>query len=354
MNNIVPLRSGGMPAAFATSIDQGLGGAKALQEGLSSGFAVVKYKGSKWSITHRGETEVLTQDNGAPMPFLDVVILATSPNISKTYYDKRFSEGDNGGPDCFSLDGLRPDPQATSPQCSSCAACPKNVYGSRMSESGKKAKACQDNRILTLVPHGDIANEGYGGPMMLRVPPMSLANAAAYGRELGRFNADLHMVVTRIGFDYTVAFPLMTFQTLGWLDDAAARDVVAMREPGSDGRRMIDKILSTADHETGDATTASPLAQGGPPAAFAAPAAAVPPAAPAPASAPAQTAPAAPKAGSFGRKAAASVATAATAAAPVVVMAPAAPEPAPEPIAGTVQVTQAGPDLDDMIKGLLG
>lgn len=356
MSNIVPLHPGGVPAIFKTAPDQGLGGAKALQEGLSSGFAVVKYKGSKWAIRHRGDTEILTQDNGAPMPFLDVVILAASPHITKTYYEKRFSEGDDASPDCFSMDGMKPDAAAPRPQSASCAACPMNVFGSRVTEAGKKAKACQDNRILVIVPEGDVENESYGGPMMLRIPPMSLANAAAYGRELARFGADLHMVKTRLGFDYSVAYPLITFQALGWLDDATGSQVIAAREPGSDSRRIIDQMLSSPDHEVGEP---SALAQGGPAPSFAqealARAAVQPPAQPAP---PVQAAPVAPPAPvaapaapaapaepkrAFGRKAAATAQAAA----------PAQPEPLPPQVAGTVKVEAAGPEIDNMIDGLL-
>ena len=386
MNNIVPLRPGAMPAVFQNQVSARRD-IDAMQEGLSSGFAVIKYKGSKWAIRHRGDTEILTQDNGAPMPFLDVVIVGVSPSVAKTYYEKRYSEGDDASPDCFSMDGLKPDAAAPKPQCGSCAQCPMNVFGSRISEAGKKAKACQDNRVISVVPYGDIENEGYGGPMMLRLPPMSLPNLASYGRELGRYNADSFMVVTRLGFDYNVAYPLITFQSQGWLDDESARKIIDMRTEGSDARKLIDQILQTPDHEVGG--DPSPLAQGRPPAAFSQAQAAQAQANPAqaqmmgqaqanPAQQPVQAQPqpqpqpqptqqpaaATPaRGGGFGKRATPAAQAAGTAQAQPQAQPMAQPQPqaqtapvdaGPAPVAGaTVQVQTAGPDLDNLVDNLL-
>jgi hypothetical protein len=315
MNALTTLPPGGIPSVFASRTNLP-DMAAAAQANLLPSFAVISYKGRNWRIKYRGEDELLMDDRGVPMATLEVAIVGISPAISKIWYDKRYSEGDNAAPDCWSTNGVAPDPASPKKQCASCAACPQNVFGSRITEAGKKGKACQDARRVAVVPVGDIENETYGGPMLLRIPPMSLGNLAKYTSDIARFNAQPYMVGTVLGFNYDVAYPEITFKTLGWLSNEDAAGVLNwISDP------QVERILSTeiveVSHDPGD-TTAGALA-GGPPAAFgggAQPAVAPQPAPqPAPAPAPAavapqpapvqQAAPAAPpakKTGGFGKK----------------------------------------------------
>jgi hypothetical protein len=264
MNNIVPLRAGQMPAIFqgrANLPDM----AKATGQGLAAAFCVIGYKGKNWRLKYRGEDVLVKDDKGVPLPSLPVIIVGVSPAISKQWYDKKYAEGDNEAPDCFSINGIAPDPASPKIQSPSCAACPQNVWGSRINDNGKKAKSCQDSRRIAVVPLGDIENEGYGGPMMLRVPPMSLANLAKFGTDVQRFGAQPFMVATELGFDYDVAYPLIKFTALGWLDEAQAVAVAkAMEDP------LIERMLETeAVEATADPVgEASALSSGGPAQAF--------------------------------------------------------------------------------------
>ena len=187
-----------------------------LSEGVSGGFAVVSLRGGKWRVKHRGEETPITktdEDGDAiPVPNLDVVIIKASPNVSKIWYEKKYSEGDDAAPDCFSTDGIKPDPSSVKPQCGTCAACPKNVFGSRITEDGKKAKACGDSRRLAVLPLHDLDNEMLGGPMLLRVPAASLGDLATYGSALKAAGFDYRRVGTRISFDMTVAYPKLVFK----------------------------------------------------------------------------------------------------------------------------------------------
>lgn len=265
MNNIVPLRSGQMPAVFANRANLPDMNAAA-QAGLAAAFAVIGYKGRNWRIKYRGEDELLMDARRVPIPTLDVVIVGLSPAISKQFYDRRYTEGDNEAPDCFSIDGIKPDRASPKLQCASCAACPQNVWGSRTTDAGKKAKACQDSRRIAVVPLGDIANDGYGGPMMLRVPPMSLANLAKFTTEIGRFGAQPFMIQTQLSFDYDVAYPLIHFSALGWLDEAQAVGVAqAMENP------LIERMLETevVEAQADPAADQNALAGGRPAGAFA-------------------------------------------------------------------------------------
>ncbi len=265
MSNIVPLRAGQMPAVFAGRAnlpDMN----KATGEGLAAAFCVIGYKGRNWRLKYRGEDELIKDEKGVPIPYLPVVIVGVSPAISKQFYDKKFSEGDNEAPDCFSINGIAPDVSSPKKQCVSCAACPQNVWGSRVTEAGKKAKNCQDSRRIAVVPLGDIENEGYGGPMMLRVPPMSLGNLAKFGTDIQRFGAQPFMIATQLGFNYDVAYPLIEFQALGWLDEAQAVAVAGVMEDP-----LIQRMLETEMVEaTADpASEQGALAGGAPAGAFA-------------------------------------------------------------------------------------
>lgn len=262
MANVIalPTRPGGVPAAFANRANMPDMNAAA-QQGIQAAFAVIGYKGRNWRIKYRGEDELLKDDRGVPMATLDVVIVGISQAISKQWYDKKYAEGDNEAPDCFSVNGIAPDRSSPKLQCATCAACPQNVWGSRVTDNGKKAKACADTRRIAVVPYGDEENETYGGPMLLRLPPTSLAGLARYGAELARFSAQPYMVRTQLGFDYDVAYPLLTFKAAGWLDDATCNTVNEILD-----NPLIERILETEVVEvTHDpAEPPSALAQGGP------------------------------------------------------------------------------------------
>jgi hypothetical protein len=154
------------------------------------------------------------------MPTLDVVIVGVSENISKIYYERAYVEGDDNAPDCFSLDGIKPDAASPKKQNETCALCPQNQFGSRITPAGKRAKACQDSRRIAVVPLGDILNEGFGGPMLLRIPPTSLPNLARYAQDLERKGVgDLNWVGTRLGFDHDLAYPRITFEPVAFITE---------------------------------------------------------------------------------------------------------------------------------------
>src|SRR5215813_9940029 len=77
---------------------------QALGEGIAAPFAVIGYKGARWSVRHRGNTTVLERRDaqGRPdgfVPFLDLVVLRAATHHSKTYYAKNYQDGDDDVPD---------------------------------------------------------------------------------------------------------------------------------------------------------------------------------------------------------------------------------------------------------------
>jgi hypothetical protein len=204
-------------------------------EGVSASFAVLSYKGRNWRINYRGEETLLMDANGTPRQTIDVIIVGVSNTVSKIYYGKNYVEGSDDSPDCMSMNGQVPDVGVPKQQSQTCAMCPHNQWGSRITEAGKKGKACQDSRRLAVVPLADPLNESLGGPILLRIPPMTLQALASYAQLLERKGASIEFVGTRLGFDYNVAYPKITFTPLGWLSDALT--VLVVGENGESGIR---------------------------------------------------------------------------------------------------------------------
>ena len=75
----------------------------------------------------------------------------SNENLSKTYYKGKYTEGDNSKPNCWSASGVAPDPNVPNPVSSKCQGCPMNAWGSRVSDEGKKQKACSDVRRMAVI-----------------------------------------------------------------------------------------------------------------------------------------------------------------------------------------------------------
>jgi hypothetical protein len=212
------------------------------RQGVQGSFAVVGFRGKVWRTKFRGNEEVVRDAQNQPAQSLDVVVVGVADSISKTYYAQGYVEGDDNAPDCFSLDNVTPDPSAPKKQSAVCATCPQNQFGSRMTQQGKRAKACSDARRIAVVPLGDIDNEQLGGPMLLRLPPMTLSSFARYADELERKGVpDIWNVGTRLAFDLDVAYQRITFEPIRWVSEQEDTQIAVARQ-----NPLIDNILYNA------------------------------------------------------------------------------------------------------------
>ena len=84
---------------------------------------------------------------------IEVCIADVSDVTCKRYYgDKKWTPDSKDPPVCWSSNGLGPSRDATTPQNSICATCPKNERGSAISAvSGAAIKACRDEKWLALI-----------------------------------------------------------------------------------------------------------------------------------------------------------------------------------------------------------
>lgn len=259
MNNIVPLAPGQLPAVFRGGAGDELGA------GIQSSFGIISYKGKVWGTKYQGtETTLMRDDGDGPRNSIEVVIVKASPVIAKIFYEQGFVDGSNAPPDCFSTNGLNPDPASPKKQSTTCAACPRNAWGSKVTEAGKQSKACADSKRLAVVPLADIDNEGMGGPMLLRVPAASLKDIKGFGELMQSYGYPYYAVAAKIAFDPQEAYPKFVLTALRVLTEEEGAKVMKLRE---DPR--VDRILSTAvdmvAHEPlQPAIPASPFAQPAP------------------------------------------------------------------------------------------
>lgn len=255
MGNLTTFSEASVPASIAKLFAE-LGGNEDLSSGVSGGFAVISYRGKVWRLVKGGDATILTNKEGDPRQSLEIVILKANANLSKLYYEAGYEEGSNEKPTCYSHDGKVPAADAAVKQHDTCGGCPHNQWGSRISETDKKGKACADFRRMAVAPAGALED-----PMLLRVPAASLRELSTYADMLNKRGVPYQAVTTKISFDVEVAYPKMIFTPTGWLDDAQLDKVKEVM--GSD---IINQItgIEVANTAPAPAPAPDPLAALGP------------------------------------------------------------------------------------------
>lgn len=186
--------------------------------GLSQGSpAQISIRQNRFRLVDSGGQEKLIETF-----HLDVVIADANPHISHVFYKDAYdpTAAEYKPPSCYSDNGQGPSEAALDPQSATCAACPQNAWGSATSKvTGKATKACNEvKKLACLVPE-----HAPGLAFMLRIPPASLKNLAAYvaglnGQVTGGRRVDVTDVVTRITFDAKTQ-GVLNFQAVNWIDE---------------------------------------------------------------------------------------------------------------------------------------
>ena len=211
MSNIIPVNIK-VPSYLAAKVGQPSALSQSIAAGISSGqaFPRISIKGSRFRIVEDGTETVLDTTS------LDVVIVGANPKLSKTFYAKAWDkDAEPTAPDCFSLDGIRPHPEAESPQNDMCASCPHNAWGSKIGPQGQQLKACTDQKRLAVVS----ADDPEGPVYLLQVTPAALKGLNAYHKELSVRGIPAEIVKTKVGFDTDASFPKLKFGFGGFLDE---------------------------------------------------------------------------------------------------------------------------------------
>ncbi|MHB1097955.1 MAG: hypothetical protein ACYCZR_00240 [Burkholderiales bacterium] len=261
------------PAYLAVASDQARARNLAAMGGIKAGgFPRISQGGGKFHIIEGDNKTLITDPNNPELPAmqLEVVVVGFNPAVSKTYYAGDWEPGDAEEPDCSSDNGVVPDSGVPAPQCTNCAACPQNVWGSKISKhNGKQIKACSDNKRLVIVRADDVAGSK---AISLTITPGALKEWAEYVRALDGKGIEVSTVVTKVQFDPTVTFPKLVFKFGRYLTEAEVAQV-RVREAGDDVR-LIAAPKSSAPAPT-SVPVSAPAAQ--PAAVPTAPAASAPP-----------------------------------------------------------------------------
>lgn len=220
--NLIPFESAKVPAAIAKAFNVSFDD---FSSGQKAGFPTVSIKGKVFHIKRGDEKTLVTKPDAPdePAASIEVVVIKTHPGVAKTYYSKGFTEGSVEKPDCYSNDGVAPAADAQSAQAKKCAVCPHNQWGSKITEDGKKGKSCADVKRLAVAAAGQLND-----PMLLRVPAASLKAWDQYVDLLKKRGVPPPAVVTKVGFDYTVAHPALTFKPVGFINDEMAAEIHAV------------------------------------------------------------------------------------------------------------------------------
>jgi hypothetical protein len=249
MSQIIPFESAKLPAHIASMFTAR--GTSALAAGVGTSFPHLSIKGKVFHLVRGDERTLITKpgEDDEPASSIEAIILDANPILSKVFYAKGYEEGTAEKPTCYSNNGVSPEADAQEPQAKKCAVCPHAQWGSKITEAGKQGKACQDSRRVAISTPGTPEE-----PILLRVPAASLKPLAEYGTMLARRGVDFSAVVTKIGFDYTVAHPALTFKPVGFIDaDMAGK--VAEAKNGDLVKAVIGAGSAPAGIEDADPDT---------------------------------------------------------------------------------------------------
>ena len=233
MSNIIPFDSDQLPAYATLAADKYN---KDLVNHLGAGFPVLSLKGKAWAVKRDGNRTYIKnpKDPESNATTLEVVVLRANSNRSKIFYAKGWKEGDDSRPDCYSADGIKPDASIEKPQAKSCATCPKNVWGSKTTESGTKIKACTDSVRLAVV-----APDAVDDPMLLRVPAASIKAWREFGSVCARRRLSYNSVVVRLSFEADASTPKLVFNPVGLVSPATFAEIDEVAES-----ELVDNIIN--------------------------------------------------------------------------------------------------------------
>jgi hypothetical protein len=242
MSNDLAVLDGGLPSYLKElELDSTT---KALMGGSGGGgIKRISIKGGVWRMMVNGKEIAKNEDRS-----MNVVIVAASPKVSRTWYAKSYTEGGEvTAPDCWSADGEVPDPTSTAPQSKRCLDCPQNVKGSGQGDS----RACRYSQRLAVV----LANDLQGDVFQLTLPAASIFGTGepgkwplqTYAKMIGSKGVPITAVVTEMRFDTDSATPKLTFKPIKVLNPDE-HNIVIDQGKSDTAQRAITMTVAQADN----------------------------------------------------------------------------------------------------------
>jgi hypothetical protein len=175
----------------------------------SSGGKQISIKGGVWRMVVGGEEVAKNEDRA-----MNLVVIASSKGVSRTFYAEKYEEGKDIKPACWSAEGDKPNAEVENPQSSSCATCKQNIEGS----GEGKSRACRYSKRLAVALENDIGGNIY----RLSVPAKSYFGKSdgdkmplqAFGKFLAGHGIPITGIVTEARFDTSEAVPVLKFRAV--------------------------------------------------------------------------------------------------------------------------------------------
>lgn len=232
-----------------------------LMEGMFTTGNRIGLKGSRFRLVVAGVEEGVIQE-----PYLDVILLAAAPAVSRVYYADAYRQGENQPPTCYSADGITPADDVKNKQSDKCMTCPMNAKGSKIVD-GNKFKACSYFRRIVVMLAGDTDQRTV---FKLDVKAQGLFGEASadsknlneYIKMLATRGVDAGAIVTRVSFDTDSSVPKLLFKPHRFIDAeemnavsdlVQSEEVLALKEVS-----MATMDLSHEDATSGDDPEADP------------------------------------------------------------------------------------------------
>lgn len=177
----------------------------------SSGGKQISIKGGVWRMVVGGEEVAKNEDRA-----MNLVVIASSKGVSRTFYAEKYEEGKDIKPTCWSAEGDKPNEEVPEGQrqSSACATCKQNIEGS----GDGKSRACRYSKRLAVALENDIGGNIY----RLSIPAKSYFGKAdgdkmplqAFGKFLAGHGIPITGIVTEARFDTSEAVPVLKFRAV--------------------------------------------------------------------------------------------------------------------------------------------
>ena len=217
--NAVTKTTMNVPAHLAGRIGKASKLADVAAAGIGTGgidYPRISIKGGRFRIVEGGVETVMDSST------IEVIVVGASRLLTKQWYAKAWTpDAEAVAPDCFSLNGVRPDPASSSPQADMCAECEHNVWGSKITPQGTKIKACPDQKRVAVVAADDPAGPVY----LLTITPAALTSWAQYSKKLKMHGVSPDLLRTKVSFDTSASFPKLMFSN-GDFNDADTQAII--------------------------------------------------------------------------------------------------------------------------------
>lgn len=220
-------------------------------------------KGCRFRLIVNGQEEMIVQDH-----YLDVIIVGSSPGVSRMFYGKTYDPDEKAAPDCYSSDGITPNADAKALQSTKCQICPQNQIGSKVDERGNKKRACGFfKRLAVILPHDPsmlFRLEAKGMTIFADgKPAINAFSLAEYGKKLKARGIDPSWLVTRLTFNTDESVPQVFFTPSRYLE-ATEAPIIADLINGGEVEKLLEITSQTVDTSGEAVAPAVPAAQAAP------------------------------------------------------------------------------------------